>query len=69
MRPTLAMFRVILYFACQSIPIPLLEELIDVSAYHLHELEVSTSADPNEENEDTAPDDDPTPNKDSDNKD
>ena len=41
----------------------------DVSAHHLRELEDSTSADPNEENEDTAPDDDPTPNKDSDNKD
>ena len=65
----IAMFRVIPYFACQSIPIPLLEELIDVSAHHLRELEDSTSADPNKENEDTAPDDDPTPNKDSDNKD
>ena len=61
----IAMFRVIPYFACQSIPIPLLEELIDVSTHRLRELEDSTSADPDEENEDTAPNDDPTPNKDS----
>ena len=65
----IATFRVIPYFTCQSIPIPPLEELIDVSARHLHELEDSTSADPDKENEDTAPDDDPTPNKDSDDKD
>ena len=66
---SIAMFRVIPYFMCQSIPIPLLKELIDVSACSLQELEDSTSADPNKENEDTAPDEDPTPNKGSDNED
>ena len=54
---------------CQSIPIPLLKELIDVSACCLQKLEDSTPADPNKENEDTASDKDPTPNKDSDNED
>ena len=65
----IAAFRVIPYFTRQSIPIPLLEELIDISARHLRELEDSTSADPDEENEDTAPDDDPSPDKDSDDED
>ena len=65
----IAAFRVIPYFTRQSIPIPLLEELIDVSAHRLRELEDSTSADPDEENEDTASDDDPTPDKDSDDED
>ena len=65
----IAAFRVVPYFTCQSIPIPLLEELIDVSARHLCELEDSTSTDPDEENEDTAPDDDPSPDKDSDDED
>ena len=61
----IAAFGVIPYFVRQSIPIPPLEELIDVSARRLRELEDSTSADPDEENEDTAPDDDPSPDKDS----
>ena len=65
----IATFRVIPYFTHQSIPIPPLKELIDIPACHLRELEDSTSTDPNEENEDTAPDDDPTPDKDSDNED
>ena len=65
----IAAFRVIPYFTRQSIPIPPLEELIDVSTRHLCELEDSTSADPDEENEDTAPDEDPSPDKDSDDED
>ena len=65
----IAMFRVIPYFMHQSIPIPPLEELIDVSTCCLHELQDSISTDPDEENEDTIPDDDPTPDKGSDNKD
>ena len=65
----IAMFRVIPYYARQSIPTPPLEELIDISARRLHELEHSTSADPDKENDDTTPDDDPTPNKDSDDED
>ena len=65
----IAVFRVIPYFTCQSIPIPPLEELIDIPTRCLCELEYSTSADPNEENEDTTPDDDPTPDKDSDDED
>ena len=65
----IAMFRVIPYFMHQSIPIPPLEELIDISTHYLHELQDSISTDPDEENEDTIPNDDPTPDKDSDNKD
>ena len=65
----IAVFRVVPYFVRQSIPIPPLEELIDVSTRRLRELEDSTSADPDEENEDTAPDDDPSPDKDSNNED
>ena len=65
----IAAFRVIPYFVHQSIPIPPLEELIDVSTRRLRELEDSTSADPDEEDEDTAPDDDPPPDKDSDDED
>ena len=65
----IAAFRVIPYFTHQSIPIPPLEELIDVSARRLRELEDSTSADPDEENEDTAPDEDPSPDKDNDDED
>ena len=65
----IAMFRVILYFVHQSIPIPPLEELIDISTCCLHELQDSISADPDEENEDTIPNYNPTPDKDSDNKD
>ena len=65
----IATFRVIPYFTHQNIPIPPLEELIDVSARHLCELEDSISTDLDEENEDTAPDDDPTPDKDSNNED
>ena len=61
----IAVFRVIPYFMHQSIPIPPHKELIDISAHHLHELEDSTSTDPNKESVDTAPNDNPTPDKDS----
>ena len=39
-------FQVIPYFACQHIDIPPLDELIDISARRLCELENSTTADP-----------------------
>ena len=50
----IAAFRVIPYFACQYIDIPPLDELIDISTRRLHELEDSTTADPDEE--DSPPD-------------
>ena len=54
----IAALRVIPYFACQRINIPPLNELIDISACRLRELEDSTAADPddNSDEEDSPPD-------------
>jgi len=40
-----AAFRVIPYFACATIPLPPLTELIDITTERLHELEVTTLED------------------------
>jgi len=58
----IAAFRVIPYFARTSIPLPPLNELLDVSAERLRQLEESNSIDPEEDNEEEIeepePDDD-----------
>ncbi|KAF9543843.1 hypothetical protein CPC08DRAFT_649770, partial [Agrocybe pediades] len=57
----IAAFRVIPYSARSSIPLPPLDELLDVSMKRLRQLEESTSTDPendDEEIEDPEPDDD-----------
>ena len=50
-RPVAA-FRVIPYFACTLIVIPLLDELLDISRSRLIQMEQSVSEDPEEEDDD-----------------
>ena len=50
----IAAFRVIPYFARQCINIPPLDELLDISARRLRELEDSTTADPDDNSDDLA---------------
>jgi hypothetical protein len=45
----IAAFRVIPYFARENIPLPPLEELLDISTEHLREMEQSTLVDPEDE--------------------
>jgi hypothetical protein len=45
----IAAFRVIPYFARQSIPLPPLEELLDISTEHLREMEQSNLMDPEDD--------------------
>ncbi|KAF9538173.1 hypothetical protein CPC08DRAFT_651522, partial [Agrocybe pediades] len=47
----IAAFRVIPYFARKSIDLPPLDELLDVSTARLRELERSTAADPEDDEE------------------
>ena len=54
-------FRVIPYFACQSIDMPHLDKLIDISARRLHELEDSTAADPDNDSDDLTDEEDSPP--------
>ena len=51
-------FRVIPYFAHQRIDIPPLDKLIDISACRLRELEDSTAADPDDDSDDLADEED-----------
>ena len=57
----IAAFQVIPYFACQHINIPPLDKLIDISARQLHELEDSTTADPDDNSNDLANEEDSPP--------
>jgi hypothetical protein len=45
----IAAYRVIPYFARQSIPLPPLEELLDISTERLRDLEQTTLIDPEDE--------------------
>ena len=47
----IAAFRVIPYFACTSIAIPPLDELLNISQLRLIQMEQSTSEDPEEEDD------------------
>ena len=57
----IAAFRVIPYFARQHIDIPPLDELIDISARRLRELEDSTAANPDDDSDDLADEEDAPP--------
>ena len=57
----IAAFRVIPYFARQHIDIPPLDELIDISTRQLHELKDSTAADPDNDSDDLADEEDSPP--------
>ena len=54
----IAAFWVIPYFTCQHIKIPPLDELIDISAHWLHELENSTAANLNDDSNDLTDEED-----------
>ena len=54
-------FRVIPYFARRRLDIPPLDELIDISARCLHELEESTAADPEDDSNEPATDEESPP--------
>ena len=54
----IAAFRVIPYFAHQHIDIPPLDKLIDISARRLRELKDSTAADPNNDSDNLADEED-----------
>ena len=54
----IAAFQVIPYFACQNIDIPPLDKLIDISARQLRELEDSTAADPDDNSDNLANEED-----------
>ena len=62
----IAAFRVIPYFARQHIEIPPLDELIDISAQRLRELENTTAVDPEDDSDVLAPDEHPSPDPDDD---
>ena len=57
----IAAFRVIPYFARQHIDIPPLNKLIDISARRLRELEDSTAADPDDDSDNLADEEDSPP--------
>ena len=57
----IAAFRVIPYFTRQHIDIPPLDELIDISARRLRELEDSTTADPDDDSGGLADEEDSPP--------
>ena len=57
----IAAFRVIPYFARQRVDIPPLDKLIDISARRLHELEDSTTANPDDDGDDLANKEDSPP--------
>ena len=57
----IAAFQVIPYFAHQHIDIPPVNELIDISACRLHELENSTAANPDDNSNDLADEEDSSP--------
>jgi hypothetical protein len=47
----IAAFRVIPYFACTKIDLPLLDKLLDISKQQLQELQDSMEADPEDEDD------------------
>ena len=55
----IAAFWVIPYFSHQHIKISSLDELIDISTHQLHELEDSTTADPEDDSDDLTDEDSP----------
>ena len=57
----IAAFRVIPYFTCQHIDIPPLDKLIDISTHRLCELEDSTAANPDDDSNDLADEEDSPP--------
>ena len=57
----IAAFRVIPYFTRQHIDIPPLDKLIDISAHQLRELKDSTAADPDDDSNDLADEEDSPP--------
>ena len=57
----IAAFRVIPHSARQCINIPPLDELIDISTRRLHELEDSTTADPDDDSDDLTDEEDSPP--------
>ena len=57
----IAAFRVIPYFSRQRIDIPPLNKLIDISTCRLCELEDSTTADPDNDSDDLANEEDSPP--------
>ena len=57
----IAAFRVIPYFTHQHIDIPPLDKLIDISARRLRELEDSTTANPDDDSDDLANEEDSPP--------
>ena len=60
----IAAFRVIPYFVRQSIDVPPLDELIDITSCRLRELEETTLSDLDEEDEDVAANRYPSPDED-----
>ncbi len=56
---TIAAFRVVPYFARQNLPLPPLEELLDVSQKRLRELENTAAPDPDDEEEELSAEADP----------
>ena len=57
----IAAFQVIPYFTRQRINIPPLDKLIDISTCRLHELEDSTAADPDDDSDNLADEEDSPP--------
>ena len=60
----IATFRVIPYFARQRIDVPPLDELIDITSRRLRELEETTLSDLDDEDEDIAANQYPSPDED-----